>query len=142
MDILVLIFSIIGIMIGIYLMIKSNSLKDFYEKLEKGKVSEYKKIIGTVICDAYDVENSAEIPSRRPVTPIVEYIVDGEKYETMNRILQTGAELPVGTRMYVWYKKDDPKQAILGTELKSFSFEKLFGAFLICFGTMFLLGVI
>ena len=62
------------------------------------------------------------------------YEVNGEKYETLNRILETGAELPVGTKVYVWYKKDNPNQAILGTELESYSFKKILGFLLVAIG--------
>ncbi len=137
MNILILTLVIIMIMIGIYFIIRANSLKNFYEKIKDGNISEYKKTVGIVVCDAYSIDDEKKVT--KLVTPIVEYTVNGEKYETMNRVLETGAELPVGTRLYVWYKKEDPKQAILGTELESSSFEKLAGVLLIWFGIVFLL---
>lgn len=87
--------------------------------------------------DAYLIQSASDLI--KPVTPIVEYEVKGETYETMNPILETGAELPVGTKVYVWYKKDNPKQAILGTELESHSSSKFLGMLLIAFGIMLLL---
>lgn len=131
-----LIIGIVLIIIGFTSLYKGRLSKEFYQNIKDGKMTEYKRIIGTVICDAYSIRSATDVI--KPVTPIVEYEVNGETYETMNPILETGAELPVGTKVYVWYKKDNPKQAILGTELESHSSSKFLGMLLIAFGIMFL----
>lgn len=128
---------IILIVSGILCLYKSMLHKEFYEKVQNGKLSEYQKTIGVVICDAYHISDVTEI--NKPVTPIVEYEVKGEKYEAQNPTLETGAELPVGTKVYVWYKKDNPKISILGTELDSYFSKKLSGFVLIAFGLIFVL---
>lgn len=129
-----LIIGIILIIFGILSLHKSSLTKKFYNSIKSGEKKEYKKTLGTVICDAYCISDATEIA--KAVTPIVEYEVNGEKYETQNPILETGAELPVGTKVYVWYKKSDPKVAILGTQLGSHSFTKILGILLIFFGIM------
>lgn len=134
---LMLIVGVILIIIGFISLYKGKLSKQFYQKIKNGKIKDYKKIVGTVICDAYSIDSATDLI--KPVTPIVEYKVNGETYETTNPILETGAELPVGTKVYVWYKKDNPKQAILGTELESHSFSKLLGILLIAFGIIFLI---
>lgn len=135
-----LIVGIILIITGFVSLYKGRMSKIFYQNIKAGKIKEYKKIIGTVICDAYDIESVSDLI--RPVTPIVEYEVNGETYETMNPILETGAELPVGTKVYVWYKKDNPKKAILGTALENHLSRKLLGIILIAFGIIFvILGI-
>ena len=131
-----LIIGIVLIIIGFASLYKGRLSKEFYQNIKDGKMTEYKRIVGTVICDAYSIQSASDLI--KPVTPIVEYEVNGETYETMNPILETGAELPVGTKVYVWYKKDNPKQAILGTELESHSSSKFLGMLLIAFGIMFL----
>lgn len=131
-----LIIGIVLIIVGFTSLYKGRLSKEFYQNIKDGKMTQYKRIIGTVICDAYSIQSASDLI--KPVTPIVEYEVNGETYETMNPILETGAELPVGTKVYVWYKKDDPKQAILGTELESHSSSKFLGILLIAFGIMFL----
>lgn len=128
---------IILVIIGIYFLYLSSSRRKFYKNVENGNLNDYKKIIGTVICDAYYLEDSTEII--KSVTPIVEYEVDGKTYETQNSVLEVGAELPVGTKVYVWYKKDDPKNAVLGTKLGDFSFFEIFGVFLIAIGLVLVL---
>jgi len=132
-----LILGIILIIFGIRNLYKSSLLKKFYDKVRGGKINEYQKTTGIVICDAYYLSDSTE--PMKPVTPIVEYEVNGEKYETQNPILETNAELPVGTRMCVWYRKDNPSQAILGTELESHFSVKLFGFSMIAFGVLLVL---
>ena len=132
-----LIIGIVLIIIGFISLYKSRLSKKFYQNIKDGKMSEYKRIVGTVICDAYSIQSASDLI--KPVTPIVEYEVNGETYETMNPILETGAELPVGTKVYVWYKKGNPKQAILGTELESHSSSKFLGILLIVFGIMFII---
>lgn len=134
---LVFIIGIVLILVGILFIKKGLSLKKFYGDLEDGKKSDYKKIIGTVICNAYSIDDATEV--LKSVTPIVEYEVNGQKYETQNRVLETGAELPVGTKIYLWYKKDNPKQAILGLELNSVYFERRMGSFLIVIGIIFVM---
>lgn len=131
-----LIVGVVLIIIGFTSLYKGRLSKEFYQNIKDGKMTDYKKIIGTVICDAYAIESASDLI--KPVTPIVEYEVNGETYETGNPILETGAELPVGTKVYVWYKKDNPKQAILGTELESHSSSKMLGILLIAFGIMFI----
>lgn len=131
-----LIIGIVLILIGFISLYKGRLSKEFYQNIKDGKMTQYKRIIGTVICDAYSIQSASDLI--KPVTPIVEYEVNGETYETMNPILETGAELPVGTKVYVWYKKGDPKQAILGTELESHSSSKFLGLLLIAFGIMFI----
>lgn len=133
---MILIIGNIMVIAGIYFIIKSNAAKKFYREIKNNdNIAEYKKTVGTVICDAYmPGEKDTTI---KAVTPIVEYIVDGEKYETMNRTLENGAELPVGTKMFVWYKKNRPNEAILGTELESATAEKIFGTILILLGIVF-----
>ena len=128
---------IILVIIGVILLYKSSVLKDFYNNVRLGKVSEYKKVTGVVICDAYYARDSAE--TVKPVTPIVEYEINGEKYEAQNSILKTGAELPVGTKVCVWYKKDNPRNAILGTELDNYFAVRLFGFSITAFGILFIL---
>ena len=135
-----LILGIILIIIGVRLLYKSSLLKDFYNNVRNGKISEYKRTTGIVICDAYDVEDATEAVKK--VTPIVEYKVNGETYETQNPVLKTGAELPVGTKMCVWYRKDDPRNAVLSTELDHYFDVRFFGFIIMAFGIMiFLLGI-
>ena len=132
-----LILGIILVVFGIRHLYKGSLLKGFYDNIRDAKISEYKKVTGIVICDAYYASDSAEVV--KPVTPIVEYEVNGEKYEAQNPILKTGAELPVGTKVCVWYKKDNPKNAILGNELDNYFSVKLFGFSMIAFGIIFIL---
>lgn len=132
-----LILGIILVIIGVRLLYKGSLLKDFYNNVRNGKISEYKRTTGIVICDAYDIEDAAETVKK--VTPIVEYEVNGEKYETQNPVLKTGAELPVGTKMCVWYRKDDPRKAILSTELDNYFAVRLFGLSITAFGIMIIL---
>ena len=132
-----LILSIILICFGIRTLYKSSLAKKFYDNVKEEKISEFKKVTGVVICDAYNLIDSTDFA--KPVTPIVEYEVNGKKYEAQNSILKTGAELPVGTKVCVWYKKDNPKFAILGTELKNYYSIRLFGIIMITFGILFIL---
>lgn len=132
---IMLVIGLILIAIGILCLYKSSLTKYFYKNIENGKNQEYKKTVGVVICDAY---SSSDTELNKPVTPIVEYEVNGEKYETQNPILEIGAELPVGTKVYVWYKKNNPKVSVLGTELESHSFKSMLGILLIGFGIIFI----
>ena len=135
-----LVLGIILIVIGIRKLYKSSLLREFYNTFKEGKRFEYKKIVGTVIAAGCYAEDLLEI--NKPSTPIVEYEVNGEKYEAQNPILETGAELPVGTKMYVWYKKDDPRIAVLSTELESYLTTRFIGITLIGFGLLFILASI
>ena len=132
-----LILGIILVVFGVRHLYKGSLLKNFYDNVRGGKISEYKKVTGIVICDACYASDLTDLT--KPVTPIVEYEVNGEKYETQNPILRTGAELPVGTRVCVWYKKDNPSSAILGTELDNYFSVRLFGFSMIAFGILFIL---
>lgn len=133
---LALIIGTILIVIGITSLYRSILSREFYRKLKDGHLKEYKKITGTVICDAYYAGDTDVI---KPVTPIVEYEVNGKKYEAQNAILEVGAELPIGTKVYVWYKKDNPNQAILGTELESHLSRKILGITMLFFGIILIL---
>lgn len=133
-----LILGIILVIFGVRNLYKSSLLKSFYDNVREGKRNEYKKITGIVICDACYASDLADLT--KPVTPIVEYEVNGEKYEAQNPILKTGAELPVGTRVCVWYKKDNPREAVLGIELESYFSARLFGFSMIAFGLLFTLA--
>lgn len=130
-----LIMGILLIIFGILSFCKSHLRKNFYKKIKNNEIAGYKKTTGVVICDAYDITDVDEVA--KPVTPIVEYEVNGEKYETQNPTLETGAELPVGTKVQVWYKKDNPIDSILGTELESHSFYTILGVLLVFFGLLF-----
>ena len=133
---IMLIIGMILNIIGILCLYKSSLTKDFYKKIKNGTNKEYKKTIGVVICEAYEISSVAEI--NKMVTPIVEYEVEGEIYEAQNPVLKIGGELPVGTKVYVWYKKNNPKIAVLGTELESYKYKKMIGILLIVFGIMFI----
>lgn len=132
-----LILGIILVVFGVRHLYKGSLLKNFYDNVRGEKISEYKKVTGIVICDACYASDLTDLT--KPVTPIVEYEVNGEKYETQNPILRTGAELPVGTRVCVWYKKNNPSSAILGAELDNYFSVRLFGFSMIAFGILFIL---
>ena len=132
-----ILLGIAAVIYGIYQIYSGILKKKFYEKLEKGYISEYNKTVGVVICDAYDADESTKL--NKAVTPIVEYEVDGEKYEASNSILKTGAELPVGTKMYVWYKKDKPEKSVLGSNLNVMYDLYFTGSAFIVFGLIFIL---
>lgn len=137
---LMLILGIVLLLSGITFLYRSRLSKKFYTNLKDGKIHDYEKVVGTVICDAYASDSRSNLA--KPVTPIVEYIVNGEHYETQNAILETGAELPVGTKMYVWYQKENPSQAVLGTELENHSLQAMFGMLMLAFGVILvLLGI-
>ena len=125
------------IILGILFIIGSSEFLKFYKKLKNGKLSNYSKVVGVVICDAYSVHNSGELI--KPVTPIVEYEVAGKKYEAMNSVLENDAELPVGTKVYVWYDKNNPAKYILGTETSNYLNYKLVGITMIFFGVLLVL---
>lgn len=134
---IVLILGIILVIVGIRFLYKSSLLRNFYNSVKDGKRSEYKKITGTVICAACMADDMLKVS--KPTTPIVEYEVNGEKYEAQNPILETGAELPVGTRVCVWYRKNNPRDAVLGTELESYFAVRLFGIVFMAFGVLFIM---
>lgn len=125
----------LGIMfmvVGIFMFLKSNDKNKLFDKLEKGKLEGYEETIGTVICDAYRMSEGADNEFYyRMITPIVEYEVNGEKYEGQNEQLSHNGELPVGVKMRVWYRKDNPRDYILQTELRSYSDWKIWSV--ICF---------
>jgi len=134
---LILILGIVLLIAGIVYVYRARISKEFYIHFKNEKIQDFQKAVGTVIGDAYPADYESKIP--KPVTPIVEYMVYSEKYETQNPVLEMNAELPVGTRVYVWYKKDNPSQAILGAEVESHSFQVMFGMLMIAFGVIFLL---
>ena len=132
---IILILGIIFVIVSFILFYKSIRLKHFNKNIENNK--DFNRTIGTVICDAYHISSATKI--NKPVTPIVEYEVNGEKYEAMNTNLETGAELPVGTKVVVWYRKDNPKISVLGSDLANYGIYILIGVFLLIFGSMFIL---
>ena len=131
---IILLVGIILIIIGIFFLYKGSLRKSFYKKLADGKISEYKKTTGIVICDAYHVNDTSE-PVKN-VTPIVEYEVKGEKYETQNSLLKSDGEVPVGTKMCVWYKVSKPNIAILGSDIYNYYFKISLGIILVILGTL------
>ena len=133
-----MILGIILIIIGVGILIKGILRNNLYKELKSDKKKEYIKTTGTVICDAYPINEAANL--NKGITPIVSYKVNGEEYEAQNRILETSGELPVGTKVIVWYKKDNPKEAILGTSLNDNFFEKNIGVFIIAIGILFIIG--
>jgi hypothetical protein len=132
---ILLIIGIFFVIAAFILFSKSIRLKHFNKNIENNK--DFNRTIGTVICDAYHINEATKI--NKAVTPIVEYEVNGEKYEAANSVLETGAELPVGVKVVVWYKKHNPKIAVLGSDLANYSIYILIGVFLLIFGSMFIL---
>lgn len=123
---------------------KGKKENKFYKKLENGEFLEYNKVLGIVTGNATYHEdafsNGALKPGGSPVTPIVEYEVNGEKYETINNGLSTGADLPMGTKMWVWYDKNNPKIAHLEFDRSSSSTRYILGTILILVGIVIFLS--
>lgn len=132
-----LVVGIVSIVGSILLYVKCIMTKISNSKITKGKNGDFIKTTGVVICDAYDSHDATDI--NKPVTPIVEYEVNGEKYEAANSVLETGAELPVGYKVTVWYKKDNPKIAVLATDLANYYTYLFVATSLLIIGVMFLL---
>ena len=132
-----LIVGLILIISGFIHFYKNRLTKKFYQNIKNKKTNDYVKVTGTVVCCAYSTTSSSF--HSRPTTPIVEYEVDGEIYEIQNSVLKTGNILPVGAKVYVWYKKNEPKQAILDTELDGYYSTEMFGVIMIFFGIIAIL---
>ena len=126
---------ILFIVFGFIIILRGYSKNNYIRKIQNSK--NYEKTIGTVVCDAYHMHDSTE--QMRAVTPIVEYQVNGETYETCNSQFNTYGELPVDTKVYLWYNKNNPTEAVLGTELKSNLFYNIFGIYFILSGICFII---
>lgn len=134
---LTLINGLIFIILGLVALYKNIDYKLTYRKIKNSK--DYEKTIGTVICNAYSTTNINQI-NNRPTTPIVEFEVNGIKYETINRTLINGNQLPEGTKVYLWYKKDNPNEALLATDCSNNSLVlTLIGVGCIFAGLLFIL---
>ena len=112
------------IVAGAYMLYKSTSRNRLYKELKVNKLAEYKKTTGKVIANAFELgrkaynTNSMGPNSRYTYyTPVVEYEVDGIKYESRNEQLSKRGKIPVGTEVKVYYKKDDPRMCVLETEM-------------------------
>ena len=132
-----LVMGIVSIVGSILLYVKCITTRISNKRIIKGQTGNFIKTTGVVICDAYDSHDATDI--NKPVTPIVEYEVNGEKYEAANSVLETGAELPVGYKVTVWYKKDNPKIAVLATDLANYYTYLFVATSLLIIGVMFLL---
>lgn len=133
-----MIFLVIGVVlvfVGIRNIYLSVIKKIQYMNIEKGINKEYEKTIGKVICCVYSMNSDRHDDS----SPVVEYEVNGETYETMNKQLHSGGELPIGTKMWLWYKKDNPRDAILGIELGNWLTIKTTGILLILIGILLII---
>lgn len=113
-----LINGLLFIILGLIALFKNFQYKILFIKIKNSR--NYEKTIGTVICNAYS--NSDLNTLERSITPIVEFEVEGVKYEAVNRSVGTHNELPEGTKLYLWYKKDDPNDAWLPTDVAGTSF--------------------
>ena len=111
------------------------SKRKIYKLIKEGNLHNYKKTIGVVTCCAFDPINSADI--YWPVTPIVEYEVNGEKYEVRRNSYNIGYEEEVGTKMTVWYNEKDPFVSVLDVDLHDNSF----GPFLLLGILTFIFGL-
>lgn len=132
-----IILGILFIVVGIFMILKRNDKNRLFDKLLKGKAPEYEETVGTVICDAYETRTTDDGPSTRLITPIVEYEVNGEKYEGQNEQLSPNGELPVGLKMKVWYRKDNPRMYVLQSEIEDYNSWWIYS--IICFVIGFLL---
>lgn len=130
-----IVLGILFIIAGIFMLLKRNDKNKLYNRLKNGKADDYEETIGTVICDAYKMSEGADGDSfYKMITPIVEYEVNGEKYEGQNEQLSPNGELPVGTKMKVWYRKDNPQDYVLQTELRSYNNWIFYGIICIAVG--------
>lgn len=121
-----LILGVILILVGVIVFlvaIRKDSLDKLIDDLENGNNNDYVKTIGKVICYGYkwlstNGTGTGEEYSTESIfkTPIVEYEVDGEVYEKSGT--NNHEELPVGTRITLWYLREDPKESVLGIDLK------------------------
>ena len=134
---IMLVIGIIFIIISLLVYLKANSFKKFKNALVSEDKKDFKKTVGTVICNAYHISDAAEL--NKPVTPIVAYEVNGNKYEAQKATLSNDAELPVGTKIYLWYKKSDPNVAILGIDLDKDFKNKFLATALLVFGILFII---
>ena len=123
-----LLLSVLSILFSIYAFYKASiSIK----KMKYIK-NNYKKTIGTVICNAYGIYDSTKVI--KAVTPIVEYEVNGQTYEVQNEVLSSDAELKVGTKIYIYYNEKFPTMARISTDLTGVPISILVGNFLFWIG--------
>lgn len=138
MNLIYIILGILLIFLGICLIKKSNTENNFYKRIEKGEFEEYIKVKGIVTGNVAYYEDSFSDgtlkPGGAPVSPVVEYEIDGEKYETTNKNLSTGAELPEGTEVWIWYNKNNPKITHIEYDYSKSSMQNIIGAFIIIIG--------
>jgi len=119
--VMALVIGIFFVIIGIIMICIDLYTQKKYREIKKGKSDDYAETIGKVICNAYAktyVRTAFGNPKDfKVVTPIVEYYVNGEKYEGQNDKLTTNGEIPEGTGVKVWYKKEKPEECILETQI-------------------------
>lgn len=131
---MIIIICIIVLAFGIYMLIKGSIRMQLNNLLDKSGIESYNEITGTVVSDAYLKGESKEL-----VTPIVEYKVGNKIYEAQNRVLSLGAELPVGTKVNVWYSKSNPSNVVLGSEINNPRPYRLFGIVLVVYSVLLLM---
>lgn len=145
MSIIYIVLGMLLMSLGINLILKGNKENNFYNRLENGEFKEYIKVKGTVIGNVAYYEDSYPDgtlkPGGAPVSPLVEYEVNGEKYEATNKNLSTGAELPEGTEVWVWYNKNNPKITHIEYDNSRISMRNIIGAFIVLIGIIVLLLV-
>lgn len=146
----IIIMTILLICGGLYLILGRHRIVKFHKRLENNQESEWENTIGHVVDTAYtytvpDSSTDISLPFK-VITPIVEYEVNGKKYEGQNDRLATsnvkGASLPIGTEVKVYYSKNEPQKCVLKTyidiEKKSYRTSVLLGTIAIIVGILVL----
>lgn len=131
---MIIIICVIILMFGIYMLIKGSIRMQINNLLDKSGIESYNETMGTVVSDAYLKGEPKEL-----VTPIVEYKVGNKTYEAQNRTLSLDAELPIGTKVNVWYSEDNPSNAVLGSEINNPRPYRLFGIVLVVYSILLLM---
>jgi hypothetical protein len=133
--------------IGWLIIIKERRKVKFYQRVQYEIGKYWETTVGQVISTEYNQQQSTN--SQQPstlMTPVVEYKVNGKKYIGKNARLSSNkkeADLPIGTKVKVYYSKTDPQECILQTyldmEIGDFLEAIVLGAPLVFLGILFLL---
>ena len=148
----IILIGLVFIFGGFYMILAKYNVVKFYKRLEYNQESEWENTTGRVVDTAYRYVGSSfaddNDPATKVMTPIVEYEVNGKKYEGQNDGLASsnvkGASLSIGTEVKVYYLKKEPQKCILKTYIdmtkKSYGKWVLFGIISIVVGVVLLVG--
>jgi hypothetical protein len=106
-------------LIGWLIIIKERPKLKSYQRIQYETGEYYETTIGQVISTEYTTKNDNTQTSTL-MTPVVEYKVNGTKYIGKNARLSSNkkeADLPIGTKVKVYYSKTNPQECILQTYL-------------------------